>query len=349
MPILDKNNLAEVERYHAFVRSSPYRSMTQDLNWSFIKDDWGNEQVYLEENGEITAAMSLLIKKVPGGYSLLYAPRGPVCDVYDERKVAALLKEAEPLAKKHKAFALKMDPEVVFDEKLDQLYRNAGYTVHNTDAGKDDLIQPRMNMIVSLEGKDEDALMAGFRKKTRNLIRSAAKKGVETSWSRSDEYLKDFFDIYKTMAERNHITTRSYEYFVKLRDNFDGLRIYLMTHEEDKLAAAVTINYAGKMYYLYAGSSNVKRNMNPNHLMNFEMMKWGLEEDAIQYDLGGIFSTNSEEDGLYAFKKSFFNDEDDNVTTYIGEIDHVYKPLLYNLFVKVVPKVQQLKKKLKSN
>lgn len=347
MPILDKNNLADVERYNAFVRSSPHRALTQDLNWSHVKDDWGNEQVYVEENGEIVAAMSLLIKKVPGGYSLLYAPRGPVCDVYNERMVAALIREAEPIAKKHKAFALKMDPEVDYDEKLDQVYRDAGYTVHNKDATVDELIQPRMTMIVSLDGKDEDALMAGFRKKTRNLVRGATKKGVESSWSRSDDYLKAFYDIYKTMAERNHITTRSYEYFVKLRDSFEGLRVYIMTHEHDQLAAAVTINYAGKMYYLYAGSTNVKRNMNPNHLMNFEMMKWGLEEGAISYDLGGIFSTNSEEDGLYSFKKSFFNDEEESVTTFIGEIDHVYKPFLYNMFVKVVPKVQQLKKKLK--
>ena len=349
MPILDKNNLAEVERYNAFVRSSPYRSLTQDLNWSYVKDDWGNEQVYVEENGEITAAMSLLIKKVPGGYSLLYAPRGPVCDIHDEYKVSALIREAEPLAKKHKAFALKLDPEVEYDETLDQLYRDAGYSVHNTDAGKDDLIQPRMTMIVSLDGKDEDALMASFRKKTRNLIRGAAKKGVESSWDTTDDYLTTFYEIYKTMAERNHITTRSYEYFVKLRDSFDGLRVYIMTHEGDKLAAAVTINYAGKMYYLYAGSTNEKRNLNPNHLMNFEMMKWGLEENAISYDLGGIFSTNSEEDGLYAFKKSFFNDDAESVTTYIGEIDHVYKPFMYNMFVKFVPKLQQLKKKIKRN
>ncbi|WJY27631.1 lipid II:glycine glycyltransferase FemX [Sporosarcina trichiuri] len=349
MPILDKNNAADVGRYNAFIRSSPHRALTQDLNWSHVKDDWGNEQVYLEEEGEIVAAMSLLIKRVPGGYSLLYAPRGPVCDVYDEKKVAALIKEAEPLAKKHKAFALKMDPEAAYDDRLDRIYRDAGYTVHNSEAGKDDLIQPRMNMIVQLDGKDEETLMAGFRKKTRNLIRSAAKKGVETSWARTDDYLTAFYDIYKTMAERNHITTRSYEYFVKLRDNFEGLRVYLMTHEGDKLAGAVTINYNGKMYYLYAGSTNVKRNMNPNHLMNFEMMKWGLDEGAVSYDLGGIFSTDSEKDGLYSFKKSFFNDEEESVTTYIGEIDHVYKPFLYSMFVKVVPKVQQLKKKLKRN
>ncbi|MEK3936472.1 peptidoglycan bridge formation glycyltransferase FemA/FemB family protein [Sporosarcina sp. FSL W7-1349] len=345
MPVLDKANERDVKRYEEFIRNSPYRALTQDPNWADVKDDWGNEQVYVERDGEIVAAMSLLIRKVPGGFSLLYAPRGPVCDFHDEALVAELLREAEAVAKKHKAFALKMDPEILYSEELNKKYSDAGYVVRNVDADKDELIQPRLNMIVKLEGEDEESIMMRYKKKTRNIIRGAIKKGVEVSHSHSDEYLKIFYDIYRTMAERNQITIRSYDYFVKMREAYDGLRIYLVKHEEDYLAGAVTINYHGKLYYLYAGSTNEKRNLNPNHLMNYEMMKWGIEEGAQQYDLGGVFILDSQQDGLYAFKSSFC--QEDGVTEYIGEIDKVYKPFLYNLFVKVVPKVQQLKKKMK--
>lgn len=345
MPVLDKQNERDVRRYEEFIRNSPYRSLTQDPNWAAVKDDWGNEQVYVERDGEIVAAMSLLIRKVPGGFSLLYAPRGPICDFEDVQLVSELMKEAEAVAKKHKAFALKMDPEVLYSEELDKKYKDAGYVVRNISADKDELIQPRLNMIVKLEGEDEESIMMRYKKKTRNIIRGAIKKGVEVSYSRSDEYLKIFYEIYKTMAERNQITIRSYDYFVKMREAYEGLRIYLVQHEEDYLAGAVTINYYGKLYYLYAGSTNEKRNLNPNHLMNYEMMKWGIEEGAQQYDLGGVFILDSQQDGLYSFKSSFC--QEDGVTEYIGEIDKVYRPFLYNLFVKVVPKVQQLKKKLK--
>ncbi|WP_153731733.1 lipid II:glycine glycyltransferase FemX [Sporosarcina obsidiansis] len=344
MPILDKNIVDDVKRYETFVRNSPFRSITQDPNWANVKDDWGNEQVYVEREGEIVAAMSLLIKRVPGGYSLLYAPRGPICDLHDRELVEELLKEAEVLVTKYKAFALKMDPEQLFTEELDKIYRNAGYIVRNVGAGKEDLIQPRYNMIVKLTDEDPDSLMLKFRGRTRSKIRSSERKGVEVSYARSDEYLKKFFEIYEEMSVRNQISIRSYDYFLKMRDAFDDLRIYLAKHEEDYLAGAVTINYNGKLYYLYAGSSNTKRNLNPSYLMNYEMMKWGLEIGAEQYDLGGVFVLDSEQDGLYNFKNSFC--QKDGVTEFIGEIDKVYNPLIYNMFVKVVPKIQKMKKKL---
>lgn len=347
MPILNKNNVEDVKRYETFVQNSPFKSLTQDLHWANVKDDWDNEQVYVERDGEIVAAMSLLIRKVPGGFSLLYAPRGPVCDFNDLELVQQLIDETKAVAKKHNAFVLKMDPELLYTEELDRKYRNAGFIVRNIGAGKEDLIQPRYNMIVKLKGEDPDSLMLKFRGRTRSKIRSAIRKGVEVSYDRSDEYLKRFFEIYEEMAVRNQITTRSFDYFVKMREAYKDLRIYLAEHEGDYLAGAVTINYGGKLYYLYAGSSNLKRNLNPSYVMNYEMMLWGLEEDAEQYDLGGVFVLDSEEDGLYNFKNSFC--QKDGVTEYIGEIDVVYKPFLYKLFVKVVPKLQQLKKKLRKS
>ena len=344
MPILDKTNAEDVKRYETFMRNSPFSSITQDPNWANVKADWVNEQVYVEREGEIVAAMSLLIRKGPGGYSLLYAPRGPICDLHDRQLIEELIQEAEVLVKKHKAFALKMDPEQLYSDELDKLYRDAGYIVRNEGAGKEDLIQPRYNMIVKLAGEDEDSLMLKFRGRTRSKIRSSARKGVEVSYSRSDEYLRKFFEIHEEMSVRNQISIRSYDYFVRMREAFDDLRIYIAKHEDDYLAGAVTINYNGKLYYLYAGSSNTKRNLNPSYLMNFEMMKWGLEIGAEQYDLGGVFVLDSEQDGLYNFKNSFC--QVDGVTEFIGEIDKVYKPFIYNMFVKVVPKIQKLKKKL---
>lgn len=127
MPILDKNNKEQVGKYLDFIRNSKYRTLTQDLNWSNVKWDWENEQVYTENNGEITAAISILIKRVPLAGALLYAPRGPVCDINDTSAVEDLLKEVEPLIKKYNAFALKMDPEVLFSEELEKKLEQNGF------------------------------------------------------------------------------------------------------------------------------------------------------------------------------------------------------------------------------
>ncbi|WP_203248594.1 lipid II:glycine glycyltransferase FemX [Sporosarcina beigongshangi] len=340
MALLDKLNTADVRRYDEFVRSSPYGSMMQDRLWAEVKDDWGNEHVYLEQDGEIIAAMSILIKRLPGGFSMLYATRGPVCDITDLTLVQRLLKEADSVAKKHKAIMLKFDPEAAYSDELYDLYKNAGFQLTSKDDDQEKLIQPRKNMILFLDDHDEETIMTKFSKKGRSTIRGAIKKGVQVRYSRSDEDIELFYETYRAMSERNNITTRSVEYFKKIRDKYEEARIYIAYHEDDILAGALTINYHGKMYYLYAGSTNVKRNMNPNHIMNYEMIKWGIEVGATQYDFGGFFEVS---DGLYIFKKSFC--DKDGATEYIGELDKVYKPFMYNVLEKVIPMVKRLRKK----
>lgn len=340
MALLDKSNTADARRYDEFVRNSPYGSMMQDRLWAGVKDDWGNEHIYLERDGEIVAAMSILIKRLPGGFSMLYATRGPVCDVTDVQLVQELLKEAEGIAKKNKAIMLKFDPEVAYSAEMYAAYKNAGFHLTSQDDDQEKLIQPRKNMILYLEDHDEESIMMKFSKKGRSTIRGAFKKGVEVRYSRSEEDLKLFYETYRTMSERNNITTRPIEYFKQILDSYEDSRVYIAYHEDDILAGALTIHYHGKMYYLYAGSSNVKRNLNPNHAMNYEMIKWAIEVGAKQYDFGGFFEVS---DGLYIFKKSFC--DKDGPTEYIGEIDKVYKPFMYMVLEKVIPMVKRLRKK----
>ncbi len=340
MPILDKKNPIEVERYLNFIRSSKHRTLTQDLNWSDVKWDWENEQIYTEKDGEITGALSLLIKRLPIAGSLLYAPRGPICDINDMESVNNLIKEAEPLIKKYKAFALKMDPEVDYSQDLEKKYKKAGFIVRNKGVEKDALIQPRYNMILKFDDHDEESVMSKFTGKTRNRIRSAAKKGVYTIHGRSDEFLKKFYKIYVEMTHRNKLTARSFEYFVKMRDSFEGLRVYIAKHEEDEISAGITINYYGKLYYLYAGSTDVKRNLGSNQLMNYHMISWGIEEKGEQYDFGGVLALDKS-DGLYEFKIGFC--DKDGATEYIGEIDKVYRPLFYFAFNNILPKLQRIR------
>ena len=60
MPVLDKTNKEEVEQYNKFVRSREHTSALQDLNWGKVKEgEWKCEAVYLEQNGNITAANKL--------------------------------------------------------------------------------------------------------------------------------------------------------------------------------------------------------------------------------------------------------------------------------------------------
>lgn len=349
MPVLDLTDETAVERYADFVRSHPLRAVSQDPRWAIVKDDWGQEAVYVERDGEIVAAMSLLVRKLPGGFSVLYAPRGPLVDWDDKALVLEVLAEAEPLVRRHRAIMTKFDPEVVFSEELDGWLRTQpGWVVKNVGAGKDDLVQPRYCMIVRLQDEEgeqltEDELMAKYDGKARNRVRTGRKKGVRTVAADTEEGLQTFHEIYTFMTRRNEITARTVPYFHRMREAFgDRMRVTHAVHEDDVLAASVTIDYYGKLYYLYAGSNDLKRNLSANQVMNHELMVWGLEREAETYDMGGVFELDSS-DGLYLFKRAFCKG-DGGATEFIGEVDVVHNTALYAVLNRLVPRVQKARR-----
>lgn len=342
MPILDKTNPAQVAAYNRYMQQSPYANATQDIAWSKVKSDWINEQVYLEKDGEIVAAMSLLIKKVFGKASMIYATRGPICDFTNVELVQELMKEVDLAAKKHNAFLMRMDPELTRNPELEEAYRQLGYIVRNDQCDKYDLIQPRYNMILNLGGLSFDELMPHFSEKTRYNIRLARRKGVTVRYSRREEDLKTFYELYKITAVRDKIGYRPYEYFLKMLHAFgeDQLRIYIAEHEGQALSGAICIHYGKKTWYIYGASSNEKRNLMPNYAMQAEMIQWGIENGSEIYDFGGVFILDKS-NGLYKFKEGFCRRE--GATEFIGEFDKVYNRFFYTGFTKVVPQVQRLR------
>lgn len=343
MPILNRDNLKEVEKYNAFVRGSTYTSATQDLQWHQLKQGWEPAFFYIEKEGAIKAAMSILVKKT-FGYSMLYAPKGPVCDIYDIELVKALVAEVNAFAKKNKAYVLKMDPERLMDMELHQMYALEGFKVRNQGIPYEELIQPRYNMVLKLKGFEEETLLENFSQKTRYNIKLSEKKGVKVYHEESERALDVFYELSEVMCSRQKLFNRPKSYFKSMVEVFkDCSRIYIAEHEGEPLAAAIAIYYGEKLWYIYGASSDHKRNLMPNYLMQWEMIKWGLELGAGEYDFGGVFELDKSH-GLFKFKEGFCRK--DGVTELIGEIDKVYKPLIYRLVMDLYPKFKKLRTKL---
>lgn len=347
MPILDLSNKKEVDKVLKFISGKEVVSFMQDISWGKVKNNWEQEIVYLEENDKVVASMMILVRKISKlKTALLYAPRGPVCDVYDAKLVDKLVKEAEPLVKKYNAFCLKFDPQVLYDKKLADKYNKLGYIVSKENDDVMALIQPQKNMVLDIKNKTEDELLAYFTQKTRYNIRLAYKKEVKVRYSRDEKDLKIFYDLYKVTTVRDKIGCRPYSYFKRMLEAYDenNLRIYIVEHEGDNLAAAIAINYGKELFYLYGASSNEKRNLMPTYAMQWEMIKWGLETKCYTYNFGGLVSMDPN-NGLYRFKIGFCNEE--GIYNYIGEIDKVYNKFIYFNYSKVLPKLKKVKKKFR--
>ena len=120
MPIVNKENTNEMQRYEEFVSSYNGSSLMQSIYWSKAKFEWIPEYVYVEEDGKIVAAMSVLLQKVPHIKSYMaYAARGPVCDIKNIELVGKLVEEVEKLREKYNIFMFKFDPNIKYDENIE--------------------------------------------------------------------------------------------------------------------------------------------------------------------------------------------------------------------------------------
>ena len=107
-----------------FLQSHSKSHFMQSFEWTKVKSNWKNEFVVAyDNNNKIIGAMLVLIRKMPMfNYSLMYSPRGPVCDIYNLEVMQGLLNKVKELAKQYKAYTLKVDTDVLSsDEKFAEI------------------------------------------------------------------------------------------------------------------------------------------------------------------------------------------------------------------------------------
>ena len=133
------------DKLEAFFTSHPKSHFMQSFEWPKVKNNWKNEFVVAyDDKDNIIGAMMILIRKMPGvPYSLMYAPRGPVCDIYDLELVKGIINKVKELAKKYKAYTLKMDTDVLAtDEKFKEIAKECGFKLPKQNKNFEG-IQPR--------------------------------------------------------------------------------------------------------------------------------------------------------------------------------------------------------------
>ena len=188
--------------------------------------------------------------------------------------------------------------------------------------------------------------MAEFKQKWRYNIRLATKKGV-TVKEGTKEDLKDFHKIMIETGSRDGFIIRPLEYFEKMYDELapNHMKLLMAYHEDKPISGIIPIMYGNKTWYLYGASSNAHRNLMPNYLLQWEMIKQAIQNKCDVYDFRGVSGVVDESHpqyGLYRFKKGFGAE----FTEFIGEVYLPFKPLtnkLYKFSEKAFRTIRQLK------
>jgi len=326
--VVTENTLAE---YEEFIRSHPKGHFMQSSLWAKQKPDWSWVAIARRgQAGQIVGTLAMLIRKVPGiPYTLMYCCRGPVCDINDHDTVLDLIEGARQLARNFRSYCIKLDPDVLSDQAdFRELLVSSGFRL--LDKGKNfEGIQPRYVFRLNVEGKSEEELMASFSSKTRYNIRLAQRKGVEIRLA-NEAGLDDFSRLMVETGVRDGFVTRPRGYFANLLKNLgEHARLYMAYYGEIPIAGTIAIHFGDKVWYLYGASSNEHRNLMPNYLLQWTMIKWALELGCRIYDFRGVSGDLSEDNplyGLYRFKRGFNGD----FCEFLGEFDYVVNPIVYH-------------------
>jgi lipid II:glycine glycyltransferase (peptidoglycan interpeptide bridge formation enzyme) len=345
MILVNKQN---IEKYNEFLAKHDRCNFQQSVEWGKVKEAWTNEIVLAEdEDGNIIGSISVLIRKIPIFGNIMYSPRGPICDIHDKEVLKQLTDGLKELAKKYKSFVLKVEPDIKSDDiEFRQIVSNIKYKIKDDAKNFNEEIQPRYVFRLDLKGKTEDEVFKAFHQKTRYNVRLATKKGVVIKEGTRDD-LKDFHEIMKITGKRDDFIIRPLSYFEKMYDELGKHVHLLMAYYEDKpISGIFNIDYGNKVWYLYGASSNEHRNLMPNYLLQWEGIKYAINQGKDIYDFRGVCGVIDEthpQYGLYRFKKGF----DAEFTEFIGEIYLDFKPLTYKLYKmseKIFKKVRGIKR-----
>lgn len=351
-------NENEREYFNNFLQSVPKGHILQSYEWGEIKSktNWQPLRMIIEENNEPIGAISILKRELPGiKKCIFYAPRGPVFDLERPEIFDYILDEVKKLAVKHQAIFLKIDPDIPkANENFGNLLKTRGFISAEKGEGFDG-IQPKFVFLLDIT-PDEETLLKNMHSKTRYNIRLAERKGVTIKEDCTKADLKEFYRILLETCERDNFLVRPYSYFEELWDYLvekGYAKLFMAEYEGKYIAGTLVFLFGQKAIYIYGASSNSHRNVMPNYLIQWTMIKWAKANGAKVYDFRGVPGDLTEDNplyGLYRFKKGFNGD----YVEFVGEYDLVYSPFFYWLwntaelvYQKGVRKLINFKKKLK--
>ncbi len=337
--IIEKSDPLALEEMEAFVRTHPRGHFMQCPRWAKVKEFWDWRGIGVYEEGRMVGSLSVLIRPLPLGFSLLYGPRGPVCDREDPRVWEAFLEGLKQLARDCGALLLYLDPDEPdgngeFRNRLQKL----GFR-EKEDGGFGN-IQPQYVFRLDLE-PGEEAVFRAFSPKTRYNIGLSARRGVTTRACSGanpipEEALDQFARLMAITGERDGFRVRGKDYFAALLKALgeDGI-LWLAFFEGKPIAGAIEVFCGEKAWYLYGASDNENRGTMPNYLLQWSMIREAFNRGCRMYDFRGVPGETSEKDplyGLYRFKKGFSG----TYTKFTGLFSYSFRPVLGFAMMKLI-------------
>ncbi len=355
----------KLENWNQILSALPNPHILQTSEWADIKKEvgWQAEPVLIFGDdgqpaaGALVLTRSLSLPVIGTRYSVCYVPRGPLLDWTNASLRKKILDTLEVFCLQKKAIFIKIDPEVDWGTGIPgsscETENETGKKLTEELTEKkwqysSEQIQFKNTVMIDLGGAEETWL-ARMKQKTRYNIRLAEKNGVQIREGKQKD-LPLLYRMYAQTAHRDHFIIREESYYHRLWGMFleEGYAVPLIAEVDGQAVAAIIMFVLGKRaWYFYGMSTTSHREKMPNYLLQWEAMKKAKALGCEVYDLWGAPDTFTGEDsmsGVYRFKEGLGG----VLHRTIGAWDYPTKPFLYTIYQHVLPRVQNLTRKIRA-
>ena len=300
----------EDARWDALVESIGRPHILQSRAWADVKrpGGWESRRIVVERKGETLGLAQVLLKDIALGQRYGYAPRGPL--VRDPQHVGDVaLAIARSLAGTHAA-AFLFDPELPEGDRVSDSLRRAGCLPGRFP------VQPRRTLVLDVS-RDNDALLAEMRKKTRQYIRKAERDGVDTE--ESDD-IASFYEVQRAVASRVGFGVHDRAYFETLWRVLapqGRAHLFFARFGGKRVAALLALRWGAYAWEMFGGPTGDSPETRPFYLLKWRAMLRLRQLGVRSYDMWGLAESGKDDDplsGVENFKLGFGGEP----RTYVG-------------------------------
>lgn len=305
---------AEVARWDELVVATGRPHLLQTAGWAELKASAGWRPLRLVLGGDAVA--QVLLRPLPLGLSLAYAPRGPLVADADLPGAIAAIRD---VLRGERCVSLLCDPEVPADALDEDAMRSAGAAISPIH------VQPRRTLLFDLR-KEPEALLAEMHRKTRQYVHKAERDGVVTEETGD---VGRFHALLEIVARRDGFGIHERAYFERLRELFgDRAHFQMARVGDDDVGALLVVRVGDRAWELFGGWSGAHTEERPFYLLKWRSMMRMRQLGATRYDMWGL-SEGGELSGVERFKLGFGGEQ----ATWVGAIETPVTRAFFPLWV----------------
>jgi len=320
-------------QWQAFVAAHPLGNILQTASWGRLKSGfgWGWQLLPVLRGESLIGGALILYKPLPLRLgAIAYVPRGPLVAWTDPLNVSEVLDAVQRAARRHRSWALWMEPEAYDTPEQRAVLQQHGFQPAPRT------VQPPRTVLVDIAGSEGEILEA-MKSKTRYNIRLAERRGVQVREGGAADF-STFSALMQQTGKRDGFGTHTEAYYRRAWELFapSGQAALLLAELEGQPVAGLMVFALGsKSWYLFGASSDEHRSAMPTYAIQWQAIRWAKARGCTTYDLWGIPDVDEatleaefadRHDGLwgvYRFKRGFGG----QVVRYVGMVEKSLSPL----------------------